>query len=142
MLTAALHHPDAVKWSPAPEWRPEPPDPKWGRGAGAELPRGIIVGWALSHYRDPDTGEEKPLLLPGDRVTLMTIKGMPVGPDDKIEPVRPQFLVCDHFRSEMSEYDANYVFVPLDYLQELCDMRGRVTSIQIRLKDYKFRKTT
>src|SRR5262249_55766770 len=34
-------------------------------------------------------------------------------------------------------YDANYVFVPLDYLQEVRDMKGRATSIQIRLKDYR-----
>src|SRR5262249_28049905 len=39
------------------------------------------------------------------------------------------------FRSEMSEYDSNYVFVPLEYLQKLRAMEDRVSSIQIRLKD-------
>jgi lipoprotein-releasing system permease protein len=36
----------------------------------------------------------------------------------------------------MSEYDASYVFVPLDYLQHLRTMENRVTSIQVKLKDY------
>src|SRR5262245_16436404 len=36
----------------------------------------------------------------------------------------------------MSEYDSNYVFVPLDYLQHLRTMQDRVTSIQIKLRDY------
>src|SRR5262249_12574808 len=47
-----------------------------------------------------------------------------------------RFVVCDYFKSEMSEYDANYVFVPLDHLQKLRTMENRVTSIQIKLKDY------
>ena len=37
----------------------------------------------------------------------------------------------------MSEYDAHYVYVPLDYLQRLRAMDGRVTQIQIKLKDYR-----
>jgi lipoprotein-releasing system permease protein len=36
----------------------------------------------------------------------------------------------------MSEYDSQYVFVPLDHLQKLRTMEGKVTSIQIRLKDF------
>ena len=45
-------------------------------------------------------------------------------------------IVCDYYRSEMAEYDSNYVFVPLDYLQSLRGMEGRVTHIQMKLKDY------
>src|SRR5262249_22981085 len=44
--------------------------------------------------------------------------------------------IVDYFKSEMSEYDNNYVFVPLDYLQHLRSMQDRVTSIQIKLKDF------
>ena len=36
----------------------------------------------------------------------------------------------------MSEYDSQSIFVPLEHLQKLRSMEGRVTSIQIRLKDY------
>jgi lipoprotein-releasing system permease protein len=50
--------------------------------------------------------------------------------------VNDRFVVVDYFKSEMSEYDNNYVFVPLDYLQHLRTMQDRVTSIEIKLKDY------
>jgi lipoprotein-releasing system permease protein len=36
----------------------------------------------------------------------------------------------------MSEYDAQFVFVPLEYLQRLRAMDDRVTTIQIKLRDY------
>src|SRR5205807_5277382 len=47
------------------------------------------------------------------------------------------FAVVDYIKTEMSEYDGNYVFVPLDYLQHIRTMEDRATTILIRLKDYK-----
>src|SRR5206468_7060220 len=38
-------------------------------------------------------------------------------------------------------YDSSYVFVPLDYLQNLRTMQDRATSIQIKLKNYDDAKT-
>ena len=70
-------------------------------------------------------------LEPGDDVVLTTISGQ------ALKPVERRCVVCDYFQSEMSEYDANYVFVPLEYLQRLRTMEDRATSIQIRLKDYR-----
>jgi lipoprotein-releasing system permease protein len=70
------------------------------------------------------------LLKPGDGVRLITASA------GKMAPVEDSFIVCDYFQSEMSEYDASYVFVPLDYLQHMRPMEGRVTSLQIKLKDY------
>src|SRR5262249_12046193 len=55
----------------------------------------------------------------------------------RLAPVYSRFAVCDYAKTEMSDYDANYVFVPLDYLQHLRTMQDRVTAIQIRLKDPK-----
>src|SRR5262249_50882113 len=54
----------------------------------------------------------------------------------RLTPVYDSFVVVDYFKSEMSEYDSNLVFVPLDYLQHLRTMQNRVTSIQIKLRDY------
>ena len=54
-----------------------------------------------------------------------------------LEPVYDQFVVCDYMKSEMSEYDSTFVYVPLDYLQELRGTVGRVNTLQIRLTDYK-----
>jgi len=41
----------------------------------------------------------------------------------------------DYFKAEMSEYDANYVFVPMASSSTAETMENRVTSIQIRLKN-------
>jgi lipoprotein-releasing system permease protein len=99
-----------------------------------KIPRGIIVGNLLASFRDKD--EENPgkymdryLLKTGDTVWIMTASGA------VMKAVEDVFIVVDYFKSEMSEYDSNCVFVPLDYLQHLRTMEDRVTCIQIRLKD-------
>src|SRR5262249_9207769 len=74
--------------------------------------------------------KELTLIHPGDSIVLITVSGQ------KLTPVYDQFVVSDYFKSEMSEYDGNYVFVELSYLQHLRTMEDRVTSIQVRLKDY------
>src|SRR5260370_21155965 len=45
-------------------------------------------------------------------------------------------VVCDYSKTEMSQYDSEIVCVSLKYLQQFRAMDDRVTSIQIRLKDY------
>jgi len=70
------------------------------------------------------------VLQPGDDVVITTVSGQ------KLTPVWDHFVVSSYFKSEMSDYDGNVVFVPLDYLQHLRTMEGRVTSIEIKLKDY------
>jgi lipoprotein-releasing system permease protein len=110
-------------------------------------PRGVIVGNAIAffHYKNKNTGkfEDACTLAPGDRVTLLTVSTpLPAnGGGQQIKPVKLDCIVTDYFKSEMSEYDSNFVFVPLDYLQELRGMNlyheNRVTSIQFKLKDYR-----
>jgi lipoprotein-releasing system permease protein len=99
------------------------------------IPEGAILGNAIASFRDRRAEPGQPakdvyVLHPGDEVILTTVSGQ------RLAPVYARFTVCDYFKSEMSEYDSNYVFVPLDYLQQLRTMEGRVTSIQIKLKDY------
>jgi lipoprotein-releasing system permease protein len=98
------------------------------------VPECAIVGFAIANTRSREKGpdgkkKDIQLLEPGDDVILTTVSGA------KLSPVFARYTVCDFFRSEMSEYDSNYVFVPLEHLQKLRAMEGRVTSIQIRLKD-------
>jgi lipoprotein-releasing system permease protein len=97
-------------------------------------PPGAILGYAIAHYRNPATKEDVRALHPGDKITLLTIGGIPT--DGEIDAVKRHFVVVDYMKTEMSEYDANYVYVPLDYLQSARHMEGRATSIQIKLKDY------
>jgi lipoprotein-releasing system permease protein len=80
---------------------------------------------------DDGTTEEMALLEPGDDVQLTVAKFPNLRPDIR------RFVIADYFKTEMSEYDSNFVFMPLGDLQLACNLDGRATSIQIRLKDYR-----
>ncbi|HMF17922.1 MAG TPA: ABC transporter permease [Gemmataceae bacterium] len=114
------------------EGRP-PPEPTPLR---VTVPCGVIVGNLLASYREKDPDDPagniitRYLLTKGQEVILTTVGGQ------KLAPVYDNFVVVDYFESEMSEYDSQYVFVPLDYLQRLRAMPDRVSSIQIKLKNY------
>jgi lipoprotein-releasing system permease protein len=96
-------------------------------------PQGAIVGYAIAHFRKPkamanSAVKDIRMLEVGDDIVLTTMSGQ------RMAPVYDRFLVTDYFKSEMSEYDSNYVFVPLHHLQKIRTMEDRVTSIQVRLK--------
>jgi lipoprotein-releasing system permease protein len=98
-----------------------------------DRPRGVILGYAIAHFRHKKEGQEAQdiCLLPlGADVILMTLGGQ------RIEPVYERMPIADYYKSEMSEQDSQYIFVPLDWLQHLRTMEGRATSIQIKLRDY------
>jgi lipoprotein-releasing system permease protein len=112
---------------------PPPPDPPQ---VDAKLPHGAIVGNLIATFREPVEKdgkivyEERVLLSPGDAIVLTTVSGQ------KLMPIYDQFVLTDYFQSEMSDYDGNYIFVELTYLQHLRTMQDRVTSIQVKLNDY------
>ncbi len=121
----------------------EKPDPDQPPSTPFE-PQGIIMGYAIAIQRlaaDHPGGEptEMQMLKPGDVVEVFTISGQDFSTDDSLKnaAVSARFVVCDYFKSEMSEYDANIVFVPFDYLQKVRTMQNRASSIQIKLKDYR-----
>jgi lipoprotein-releasing system permease protein len=121
---------DPIKPQPGPDGKP-PPDPP---PSEPFVPECAIVGYAIAHTQSRDKGPDGKyrkitLLSPGEDVVITTVSGA------RLSPVYARYTVCDYFRSEMSEYDSNYVFVPLEHLQKLRAMEDRVTSIQIRLKD-------
>lgn len=95
---------------------------------------GLVLGIALGSYRD-EMGADHFLLLPGDdvKVTVPTNGRPPTA-------VSCDFTIVDFYESKMSEYDSNFVFVPIRKLQELRGMFnertgiGWVNSIQIKLK--------
>jgi lipoprotein-releasing system permease protein len=79
-------------------------------------------------------GSDRFLALPGDdvKITLPTAGTPP-------KAVSDNFTIVDFYESKMSEYDANFVFMPLEKIQEMRGMLdpvtgvGNVTSIQIKL---------
>ncbi len=98
-------------------------------------PVGVILGYTLGHFRYKDAdGQvvEERALQPGDAVTVFTAGGEAGG----LRPVWGSFLVTDYLKTEMSEYDQSFVYVPLEDLQRVRTMQGRCTAFQIRLKDY------
>ena len=94
---------------------------------------GIVLGFAIgnSRDRDPVTGEmvDKEFLMRGDDIFVATVGA------SGSKPVSQTFIVTDYFKSEMTEYDANVVYVSLDQLQQLRGMDDRTNTIHIRLKD-------
>jgi lipoprotein-releasing system permease protein len=108
------------------------PPPELEEGPPPRLP-GVILGYSIAHfrYKDPETGvtKEAEMLKPGDDVLLVTYGG--VG----LKPASGTFVVADYFRSEMSEYDSSFVYVPLEELQRLRGVEGRANTIQVKLTD-------
>jgi lipoprotein-releasing system permease protein len=90
-----------------------PPDMQETVGIPQPKLHGVILGYTLAHfrYRD-DKGQvvEEQALQPGDDVLITTAGGT------DLKPVWGSFLVTDYIKTEMSEYDQSYVYVPLDQL--------------------------
>jgi len=94
---------------------------------------GMIPGYTLAHFRFRNTeGQviEEAALREGDHVTITTVGGA------QLKPVWGNFLVCDYLKTEMSEYDQSFVYVPIEQLQLIRGMEGKATAIQIKLKNY------
>ncbi len=96
---------------------------------------GLVLGIALGSYRMHD-GSDRFLVLPGDdvKITLPDRRHAAQGRS------ATTFTIVDFYESKMSEYDSNFVFVPIAKLQEMRGMIdpttgiGNVTSIQIKLQ--------
>lgn len=95
---------------------------------------GIVLGIGICGFRTPD-GVDHFLGLPGDDVKVaFPLAVMPP------EIVGQEYTVVDFYESKMSEYDANFAFVPLKALQKdrgMIDPKtgvGKFTTIQIKLK--------
>jgi lipoprotein-releasing system permease protein len=117
---------------------PGGPPPVMSPRREVRFPCGIIVGNLIACYRakevEPGKPRERYFFGPGAEVKIFAPGNMR-GNNPKNMAVYDTFVVVDFFKSDMSEYDGQYVFVPLDYLQHLRTMPDRVTSIQIRLKN-------
>ena len=95
---------------------------------------GIVLGIGTCGYRAAD-GSDHFVALPGDDVRISFPKAS-LPP----EAINEFYTIVDIYESKMSEYDSNFVFVPLHALQQSRGMIdptsgiGKFTSIQIKLK--------
>jgi lipoprotein-releasing system permease protein len=96
---------------------------------------GVVPGIGLASFRD-SKGIDRFLVLPGDdvKITFPTAGTPP-------KAVSDTFTIVDFYESKMSEYDSNFVFVPIAALQRMRGMIepetgiASVNSIQIKLAD-------
>jgi lipoprotein-releasing system permease protein len=100
----------------------------------AEVPDfGAIVGFALAHVHHPKLGDI-PIAPPGAKVGLVFPRA-----GTKPAPGYDDFTVVGYFKCGMSEYDSNFVFVPLERLQEMRLLRdptgrGAVNQVQVKAR--------
>jgi lipoprotein-releasing system permease protein len=93
---------------------------------------GLVMGISLAMFRrtvGDNRVEDRFLVLPGDDVRLAV--------PDTDRPPKPavgRFTIVDFYQSKMSEYDSTLVFAPIEKVQALRVMSGRVNEIQIKVK--------
>jgi lipoprotein-releasing system permease protein len=95
-----------------------------GRLAGIDSTEGIIIGKELAHLLGVSRGDEINMMSP---IGVMTPVGM--------VPKMRKFRVSGIFESGMYEYDSSLVFLELGAAQDFFGMPGRVTGIEVRVKD-------
>jgi lipoprotein-releasing system permease protein len=115
--------------------------PQVAEDAAAPLKARAFVGAQLISFQYPDKADGKTrtvmMVQPGDDVTIST-----VGTGRPPQAVSFNATVVDVYKSGMSEYDSNLVFVNLDELQKIRGMidpgtgKKSVTAIQIKLKNF------
>jgi lipoprotein-releasing system permease protein len=118
--------------SPPRPGEPPPPAPPPDE---EKIPYGVIVGYAIANYRSgkatpDDPVKDIPVLREGDELVILTMSGQ------RLAPVYDKVVVVDQFKSEMSECDSSYIFVPIEWLQHLRTMDNRANTILIKLKNY------
>ena len=126
---------DAAAPKPADPFRQARPEEGTKMDPAKEQFTGVVPGIGLASFRDSN-GVDRFLVLPGDdvKVTFPTAGTPP-------KAVSDTFTVVDFYESKMSEYDSNFVFVPIAALQRMRGMidpqsgLASVNSIQIKLKD-------
>jgi lipoprotein-releasing system permease protein len=127
--------PAAIAGKPADPFRQARPEEGTRMDPATEQFTGIVPGIGLASFRDT-AGIDRFLVLPGDdvKITFPTAGTPP-------KAVSDTFTVVDFYESKMSEYDSNFVFVPIASLQRMRGMidpqsgLSSVNSIQIKLRD-------
>ncbi len=96
---------------------------------------GIVLGIGVCGYRTSD-GKDHFIALPGDDVRVSFPKAT-LPP----EAISEFYTVVDIYESKMSEYDTQFVFVPITALQQSRGMVdpetgiGKFTAIQVKLRE-------
>jgi lipoprotein-releasing system permease protein len=96
--------------------------------------RGAIIGWAIGTIHRAGMVSDTFIAPPGTRIGLVFPKA-----GNRPEASYDDYAVVGYFKSGMSEYDSQHVYVPLERLQDMRLLRdeqgrGAVNAIQIKVK--------
>ncbi|MCD6129457.1 MAG: ABC transporter permease [Deltaproteobacteria bacterium] len=86
--------------------------------------QGVIVGEELANILGIGVGDKVRLVFPSMKKTALG--SVPMSWEGKINGI---------FNSGMYDYDASMIFIPLNKMQEILDMRGVITGMGIYLKN-------
>jgi lipoprotein-releasing system permease protein len=97
-------------------------------------PRGAVIGWALGTIHRPGAERDSFIAPPGTKIALVFPKA-----GNKPEASYDDFTVVGYFKSGMSEYDSQHVYIPLERLQYMRLLQnekgqGAVNAIQIKVR--------
>lgn len=93
-------------------------------------PAGAVLGYQIATMRERSMRSDEYLIRPGHEIIITTVTA------NKPQPTDDRLVVVDTYKSDMSEYDSKYVFMPIAQLQKIRKMGNAATSIQIKLKTY------
>jgi lipoprotein-releasing system permease protein len=102
--------------------------------ADAVPDRGAILGYALATFHHKESHSDIFLAPRGSRISLTFPRA-----GKEIRAATDTFTTVGFYKSDMSEYDASYVFVPLEHLQYMRGVgdgkgEGRVNQILIKTR--------
>ncbi len=97
------------------------------------IDQGAIIGFAMGHAHIQ--GKDYCIAPPGTRVGLVYPQA-----GERPKPIYDDALVIGYFKSGMSEYDSNHVYLPLEQLQKMRLLgdgkgQGAVNQIQVKVRD-------
>jgi lipoprotein-releasing system permease protein len=130
--------PEKVKLNnPAGQMYLEEPDPVLKEALRLSMEEqssdgGAIIGWAMAHAHIQ--GKDFCIAPPGTRVGLVFPQS-----GDKPKVTYDDALVIGYFKSGMSEYDSNHVYMPLEQMQRMRllgdgEGHGAVNQIQVKAR--------
>ncbi len=105
--------------------------PSWDTGAPLKAHHAPVIPGRDLLVLGVDTEGNELARQVGERLVLTTIGDNPFDPRVKI------CYIAGKFKSGMYEYDMRHLYMPLEKAQDLAQKPGEITSINIRLDDYR-----
>ncbi len=87
---------------------------------------GVVIGFTLLN---------KLKTMPGDTITILSPVGLEKSLTQFVDPKSSQFVIKGVYNTDNKDYDGNFAFISLPRSQELFNLQGKVSGIELRLSD-------